>query len=196
MKRFTIRTLALALLLVLLMAGIAVAITGGNGIFSFLERDAAIPGDAKDALQTEFTQEGGELTNVTFRVRDAISDGRTLFVAIEGKTKNKEDVLLTMMDYVPAGDAKAMADWKSMMATRGSVPDLESITPEQNVHYVYYSFAARILQDGTEVEQFPLFGTDVLYEDMNTIVYNLMIDLRKLDNPTGEITLELSNSEL
>lgn len=130
-KRFTLRTVALAIVLIILMAGIALAISTSNGIFSFLEKSTPLPTEAKEALQTEFTQEGGDLPHVTFRVRDAISDGKTLFIAVECKTKNPDDVVVTMMDYVPNSDEKVLADWNAMMSNREGRPDLGSITPDR-----------------------------------------------------------------
>lgn len=189
-KRFTVRTAILVVLLIVLMASIALAISTNQGILGFLERDGALPESAIEPLQTEFTQDGGKLSNVTYRVRDAISDGKTLFVAIECKANNPKDAILTTMDYVPADDPEMLQLWKDMMVTRDSLPDVESISPDQTVHYVSETFATKVLQDDKEYPTDIIYGTDQRFEDLNTIVYNIMFDLQKLENPQDELTIE------
>ncbi len=98
MKRFTMRTAMIAVALLVMLAGAALAVAGGDGVLRFL-----FPGTtpAADTLpvQTLPAQTGGDqMENITVTVRDAVSDGVAIHLAVECAVKNPGDALLYDFD--------------------------------------------------------------------------------------------------
>lgn len=191
MKRFTVRTVLIAIVLIGLMAGAAFAIGSQLGILNFLEQAAPISGDAQQHIQTEFEQEGGELTDVTVRVRDAVSDGKTLFIAVEYKAKDPTHAVLLTGDNIDWTDTDLVSYWMQNRPP-ASIPDWESIRPDQAIHYVESPFDTTILEgdDGSPLP--PVSGVSWLYDGTDTVVFNLMIDLGRLENPKDQLLLRLT----
>jgi hypothetical protein len=75
----TATVIALAMI-VLLLGAVAYAAATQWGVFSFLEYryDKQMPPEAKNALQTNVPQVGGDEADVAFKVREALYDGKQL----------------------------------------------------------------------------------------------------------------------
>lgn len=103
-KKIKAATVAAIALIVLLLAAVAYAAATQWGIFSFLEYRygrTMLP-EAKDAIQTDLPQTGGEENaDVTFKVREALSDGMRLNVIIEARPKDAKKILLLGPDQMP-----------------------------------------------------------------------------------------------
>lgn len=99
MKRVSGIVLVFALLLAL--AGVAIA-AHQIGTFDFLFPDKNIPEALVDQRQTGFSQEGEGMETVDITVQDAVSDGISIFMAVEFTAKNPDDILLS--EYAPDAD--------------------------------------------------------------------------------------------
>lgn len=178
-KRKAIGTIILAVMLMILFIGAAFAIGNQLGVLRFIERESALPEQIKREVQTEFSQEGGDTTDVSFRVRDAISDGRTLFITVEAKAKNPADALLLSFDMFDWNDQEAMDFWR---ATRdrdeASYPDCDAYG-DQRIHDVFSFNRVQIECAGQTMNDLAV-GNSYCYEGTDTIVNILMIDVRTL----------------
>ena len=98
----TATVVALAMI-VLLLAAVAYAAATRWGVFSFLEYryDKQMPPEAKNALQTNVPQTGGDEADVAFKIREALYDGNQLHVIIEARPKDGEKIFLMGFDQMP-----------------------------------------------------------------------------------------------
>lgn len=98
----TATVIALAMI-VLLLAAVAYAAATQWGVFSFLEYryDKQMPPEAKNALQTNVPQTGGDEADVAFKIREALYDGNQLHVIIEARPKDDAKVFLMGFDQMP-----------------------------------------------------------------------------------------------
>lgn len=102
-KKIKMATVVAMAMIVLLLAAVAYAASTQWGLFSFMEYryDKQMPPEAKDAIQTNIPQTGGDETDVVFKVREALYDGATLHVIIEARPKAAGKVLLMAFDEMP-----------------------------------------------------------------------------------------------
>lgn len=102
-KKIKAATVVALALTVLLLAAVAYAAANQWGVFSFLEYryDKQMLPEAKNALQTNISQNGGEEAEVAFKVREALYDGAQLHVIIEARPKDAGKVLLMGFDQMP-----------------------------------------------------------------------------------------------
>ncbi len=89
--------LAVAFALLLALAGAALA-AHSLGTFDFLFPGTEAPQEVQNRLQSGFAQQGGELESVRVTVRDAVTDGSSVFLAVEFQAKGSRDVLLSEFD--------------------------------------------------------------------------------------------------
>ncbi len=197
MKRKIPAALAFALVLIL-TAGIGLAIGSSLGVLSFIEKNAPLSEAAKEAIQTEFTQEGGNLADVAVRVRDAVSDGKSLFITVEAKAKKPDDVLLATNDYIGpepwVSVKKQKEDIDSLIRGRDtdSLPRWADIRPDQTIHYVSACDQLDIVSGADDTNLTPGAGYSWRYEGLDTLVYNMVVDLSRLKNPAEELVIDFN----
>ncbi len=189
MKRFTVRTALIAALVLALMAGMALAIAGELGVLGVIEKTIPLPKEAKEQIQTRFTQSGGDAPDITLRVRDAVSDGKTLFVAVEAKAKNPDDVLLTQMDASDLLDSRTIYD----MTPPGSAarPDFSAIRGDQRV-LTLAPHNIKILPEAEGEAPQLVFGYSWRYEGTDTVVIHLFIALDRLSDPRETLVIRFN----
>ncbi len=186
---------ALVFALVLVLAcGAALAIGSGLGVLDFIQGGAPISEEAKQAIQTEFAQQGGALASVTVKVRDAVSDGRMLFLVVEAKAKNPGDAVLATADYF-LGDAKQAMDTYGAWRDPESFPDWAAIGKDARVHYMMPFGDVEIVSGGKATVEKRVgvhAGFSWRYEGVDTLVCNMLIDLSRVENPKETMTINLN----
>jgi hypothetical protein len=102
-KKIKTATVVAMAMIVLLLAAVAYAASTQWGVFSFFEYryDKQMPPEAKNALQTNVPQIGGEEADVAFKVREALYDGNQLHVIIEARPKDAGKIFLLGFDQMP-----------------------------------------------------------------------------------------------
>ena len=100
MKRFTLRTVILAVALLLATMGVVYAATGGKTLADFIlgRGDAHLPEDFATGYDQDFTQEVGD---VRFHIRDAYVNGNTLYAIIEASLTDGSPALFLPQDFEP-----------------------------------------------------------------------------------------------
>lgn len=197
MRRKVTSTVALALVLVLLLAGVALAITRGYGVLDFLSGGKGIDASPiEDRVQTEFAQAGGEMENVSVRVRDAVTDGITLLLTVELKAKDPEAVLMHSGDHSVLFLQAQGIDARGDSGRDRNEPDWASFPEDQR--YIYVDMPAMKRNDDGSYEN-PLaftIGDESYYEDPQTIVHTMIYDITRLEDPGEALPLHISVSEV
>ena len=100
MKRFTLRTVILAVALLLATMGVVYAATGGKTLADFIlgRGDAHLPQDFATGYDQDLTQTAGD---VRFHIRDAYVNGNTLYAIIEASLADGSPALFLPQDFVP-----------------------------------------------------------------------------------------------
>lgn len=178
----------LALCLVLL-AGIAMAVSAHLGVLDFLG-GAPVPDEGRQAVQTELKQTGGTLSDVTVRVRDAVSDGRLLMLAVEARPVRAGEMVLNPTDDLNWHDEGEVAYFTGHRDA-ATLPDVAAIDAASALHFVDCMQVSVLRGEGGS-ELFPVAGYTLRYEDGGVLVTNLIIDLGRLENPQEELTLQIT----
>lgn len=158
-KKIRAATVVALALAVILLAAVAYAAAAKWGLFSFLEYryNLTMPPEAKDALQTNLPQTGGEEAEVIFKVREALYDGTQLHVIIEARPKENEKILLLGFDQIPEdlisnagplyeGDSRTFAQ---VAAEEGKRLVLVNLYVQQNGVHLDGSADCLLEEDGT-----------------------------------------------
>ena len=98
MKRFTLRTVILAVALLLATMGVVYAATNGKTLQDFIlgRGDAHLPENFATGYDQDLTQTVGD---VRFRIRDAYVNGNTLYAIIEASRTDGSPALFLPQDY-------------------------------------------------------------------------------------------------
>ncbi len=175
MKRFSLRTAAIAVAVLIALTGVALAVTGQNGVLKFLfpDREPA----TELPVQTALPQAGGDaLETITVKVRDAVSDGQTLHIAVEVAAKNPRDAVLYDLD------AEYVYPMSGQEARKPSIPVTEEGMGFCMPFVSKAKEAERILIIGTPMALLGgvdlVKGTNWYYESPGVLVVDYVIDLR------------------
>jgi hypothetical protein len=165
----TATVIALAMI-VLLLGAVAYAAATQWGVFSFLEYryDKQMPPEAKNALQTNVPQVGGDEADVAFKVREALYDGKQLHVIIDACPKETGKVFLMGFDQMP-GDLVSNAG----PLYKGDTRTFQQAAAEEGKSLV--SINMRISADGADMDN----GADCLLEEDGTLVIHMTGPLNK-----------------
>ncbi len=163
-KKIKMATVVAMVMIVLLLAAVAYAAATQWGVFSFLEYryDKQMPPEAKDALQTNVPQTGGEEADVAFKVREALYDGEQLHVIIEARPKDAGKVLLMAFDEMP-GDLVS----NNGPVYEGDKRTFEQVASEEGKSLI--SIGLGIKSNGAHVDG----SADCLAEEDGTLVIHL-----------------------
>lgn len=98
MKRFTLRTVILAVALLLATMGVVYAATNGKTLADFIlgRGDAHLPENFATGYDREYTQTAGD---VRFHIRDAYVNGNTLYAIIEASLADGGPALFLPQDF-------------------------------------------------------------------------------------------------
>lgn len=191
MKRKSFTAILITALLMIALASAALAIAGGPGVLDFLFGDRPFPKAAEEHLQTVFTQSGGELDDIRLTVRDAVSDGRSLFLSVEAKATQPGDALLLTPEGFDPANAEAMAAWQGSYGAKMQAPPDWSAIGDKRVHYLFP--LEQIVITGTDGrEQHPATGLYWHYEGIDTAVTTIIIDLTTLADAGEQLTVALT----
>ena len=185
MKKKGFATVLLTALMLIMLTGAALGIANHFGVIDFLSPTGG-EGVPVEAIQTVFTHDTCIVDGVSIRVRDAVSDGRTLFVAVEAKAENENDAVLVTLDAFDHANDEAMDQWLTSHTNAEYHPDFEALGAAETIHYLFPMEQVEVTGAGVKSGVNPVSGLNWRYEGTNTIVANLMIDLQKLENP-GEV---------
>lgn len=188
-RRFTIRTALLAALFIVLMASIALAIGNSLGILNMLGLQQTEDETITSQIQTEFTQEGGDLEHVTIRVRDAVSDGRMLFISLEAKARNADHMLVQSSDLFDWNNEEAIEFMERYAKEENDMPDIEALRSAKTVHALNSYVDTRVLSGASVVGTPPMTGVHWKYEDHNTLLSFVTLDLQRLRDVKDVISL-------
>lgn len=177
-KRFA--TVLLAVLLMLALAGAAFSIARQAGILDFLAPAEGLS-RVEAFVQTEFKQDGGIVDGISIRVRDAVCDGRTLFISVEAKTEDPNEALLVTLDEYFLEHPEMLTLW----ALSDTFPvyhlDADALQQAASKRYINPMNHVEARVSGSGVERFtPVVGVNWFYEGMDTVVSNIMIDVQEL----------------
>lgn len=195
MRKYSIRTIVLTIVLLLALAGAALAISRQLGVLDFLAAGRELSEEVTGAVQTELSQEGGGLPGATVRIRDAVSDGRTLFLAVEVRTKDPQAAILAMTDAINWKDPEERAAFMTSREPE-TQPLYDQIADGQPLIYVGENLDIKVAraEDG---EPLTLeVGSSWRYESTDTLVIHQTMDLMAMDDPRDELLLEITAYEL
>ena len=174
MKRVHLRWIvAAAIAACVLVTGTALAASNVWGIRSFLGRHSVQPEilpDVDKIIQTNPPQEGGQSDTVNFAVREAVYDGQNVYIVVEAKPADANDLLLGP-DAFPLNPVTDMGPL--FAGKEGTIADYAGQTGKTMLH----TWAGLT---GTAV-----VSIDFLLEEDGTLVYMLK------GSYTGEDGLEL-----
>lgn len=193
MKKKMISSLALVLLL-LALAGAALALAGSYGVLDFLRSSPEADSPLAQSVQTEFSQTGGDMSDVTVRVRDAVADGVTLVLSVEMKAKNPADVLMKSEDKTGMLLKEQGNDFGPMTGRDPNMPDWSAFPEDQN--YLYMSEPIMTKNEAGEYEnpQAFIIGSEYYYEDAQTIVSTILYDITGLPEDAETLSLPFTVS--
>ena len=164
LKKIKTATVVALALIVLLLAAVAYAAATQWGLFSFLEYryGREMPPEAKDALQTNLPQTGGEETDVTFKIREALYDGAQLHVMVEVRPKDAGKTLLMAFDQIPGDPASERGP-----GYEGDRRSFAQVAAEEGKRLIHISL--NVEMNGTSVISY----MDCLTEEDGTLVAHL-----------------------
>lgn len=191
MKRKSITAVILCAALILAMAGAALAIAGNWGVLDFLIKDRPVTDTLKETVQTEFTEATADLGDVTVRVRDAISDGLTLSVAVEYRAKNPDDAVLTDYDSIEWQNDEILAFYRETHRGTTPMPDFDAVADARAIHTVSTQPETRV-NTAIGNSRADVMGNSWTYEGTDTLVAHMMYDISQLGDPHTELTLHIT----
>ncbi len=174
MKRWTMRTAIIVVALILALTGMALAVAGDGGVLRFLFPDK-VPVEVP--VQTLPMQSGGDqMQTIAVTVRDAVSDGVAIHMAVEFAAKDPKDALLYDLDanyiYIPTGSG-----WP-----KATLPLEEEGQGFRKPYVSKAKEADRVLIVGTPMAMLGgidmVAGTNWFYESPSVLVVDYVLDLR------------------
>lgn len=111
MKRFTLRTVLLVILCLLLLMGIALAATGVFGTVNYLKVYTSPTNGTDIDVQTDLNQTGGDFPDLTVTVRDAVYDGAAAYVTVEYSLKDPDKYALLSLEDTYGWPLRDMRHW-------------------------------------------------------------------------------------
>jgi len=119
---------------VLLMAATAFALTNTWGILDFLtsrRQNVSVLPEAEEIVQKDVPQQGGKAAYATFAVREAVYDGKEVFIALEARPTEEQYLLLGPDAYPdnPVGDLGPLFAGKA-----GTIADYAHETGKSLIH--------------------------------------------------------------
>lgn len=190
MKRKGFVAVLITALMIFALAGVALGIAGHLGVIDFLSPagPTSIPAEA---VQTEFTQDNCTVDGISVRVRDAVSDGRTLFVAVEMSATTPGEAVLVSLDTFDHSNAEMMQMWKYARPDPIFHPDFEALAQATATHYVFPLEWIEVAGASIDQDINPVSGLNWRYEGIGTVVMNVMIDLQRLHDPSEALTITM-----
>ncbi len=174
--------------MLLALVGVALAI-GNYGVLTFLFKGQETNETVQQSVQTGFTQTGGELSDLTVRVRDAVCDGIMLIMTVEMKTKNPDDVLMLTEDKSILFHNEQGREFPPPTGRERNVPDWSAF-PEDR-HFVYGSSPIMTKNaDGAYDPTQPfLIGLESYYENPQTAIHTMIYDVTRRETPADSVPI-------
>lgn len=170
-------------IIVFLVVGTALAVAIGNyGVLDFLMKNNEASEYQKELIQSDFTQAGADMKDVSIRVRDAVSDGITLVLSVEAKAKESDAVLMLDTDKAELVIAAQGHDLGTPTGRERNEPDWLSFPEDQKYIYIGIPVMEKNSMGEYDSDAMYLIGTETYYESAQTIVYTLIYDITMLRN--------------
>ena len=125
MKKLSFRVALAIVVACIMVTGTALALSNTWGILDFLSgrTNAAVLPEAEQLVQTDVAQQGEQAELVTFTVREAVYDGKGIFIVVDAKPSSSEYMLLGADTY-PTDNISDMGPlWSN---TTGTIADYAS----------------------------------------------------------------------
>lgn len=189
LKRKGYLRVALATAVLIMFASVALAVAGRYGVLSFLYKDKLPDTETVSNVQTLLNQSGDDLSNVSVKVRDAVTDGITVLLTVEMKARHEDDMLMTLEDKSFMMLSEQGIDLGEMTGREQNKPDWSLIPQNQKYIYISAPHAPRVTFDSTTSMEISTIGSEYFYEGNNSVVYTMIYDISELEKNATPFTL-------